>query len=221
MPFKSTLNSSTKVLMANETFTGQPEDMKQYKYIKLTIDTDRKSIPNGIIIHFSSDNNNWIITKEFTYDNDVLFSKYVPAPLKYFYVEYVNSNMSQTRFDFVCQLFIEKEINIDVSQKITPIYNPYVILDIKHINDKNTINITEKKYGTGTIVYNDSKNSVSMNVLTLNDKVIRQSRKHISYYPEKPIIIYLQCVLNMSNNNSNIITRAGIFDDKYGVFFQG
>jgi hypothetical protein len=59
------------------------------------------------------------------------------------------------------------------------------LLDIKHVYDKNPLQVNEVTAGTATSVFNQEYARVRMSTSANNDLVIRQTKTHPIYQPEK------------------------------------
>lgn len=97
------------------------------------------------------------------------------------------------------------------------------LLDIKHNGAKNSIYETEYATSNATATYNTTTGQSVILALTsaLNtNKIIRQTREYLIYQQGKPLIIFIDAVINANSNNSNSKSRIGYFDDDNGVFFE-
>jgi len=96
--------------------------------------------------------------------------------------------------------------------------NPLTIFDSKNIMSKNTL-FDEALTGSGTVSYTSAKSTVNLNVTTASgDKVIRQSKRVMSYQPGKSLLHLSTFV--MSAPQYNLRQRVGMFDDNNGIFFE-
>ena len=68
--------------------------------------------------------------------------------------------------------------------------NPFTIFDSGNIMSKNNL-FDESLTGSGTVTYTANKSTVNLNVTTASgDKVIRQSKRVMSYQPGKSLFIF-------------------------------
>src|SRR6056300_944125 len=73
--------------------------------------------------------------------------------------------------------------------------------------------------GSGTVTYTSAKSTVNLNVTTASgDKVIRQSKRVMSYQPGKSLLILNTFVMNAQEEN--LEQRIGTFDANNGIFFE-
>ena len=74
--------------------------------------------------------------------------------------------------------------------------NPLTIFDSKNVMSKNDL-FDEDLTGSGTVTYTANKSTVNLNVTTASgDKVIRQSKRVMSYQPGKSLLILNTFVMN-------------------------
>jgi len=96
--------------------------------------------------------------------------------------------------------------------------NPLTIFDSKNIMSKNNL-FDEALSGSGTVSYTSAKSTVNLNVTTASgDKVIRQSKRVMSYQPGKSLLHLSTFVMSAPQNN--LRQRIGMFDDNNGIFFE-
>jgi len=96
--------------------------------------------------------------------------------------------------------------------------NPLTIFDSANIMSKNNL-FDEDLTGSGTVSYTANKSTVNLNVTTASgDKVIRQSKRVMSYQPGKSLLIFNTFVMNAQE--SNLQQRVGTFDANNGIFFE-
>ena len=96
--------------------------------------------------------------------------------------------------------------------------NPLTIFDSKNIMSKNDL-FDEALTGSGTVTYTSTKSTVNLNVTTASgDKVIRQSKRVMSYEPGKSLLILNTFVMNAQE--SGLEQRVGTFDANNGIFFE-
>src|SRR5210317_441512 len=95
--------------------------------------------------------------------------------------------------------------------------NPLTIFDSKNIMSKNNL-FDEDLTGSGTVSYTANKSTVNLNVTTASgDKVIRQSKRVMSYQPGKSLLILNTFVMNTPE--ADLKQKVGTFDANNGIFF--
>jgi hypothetical protein len=96
--------------------------------------------------------------------------------------------------------------------------NPLTIFDSKNIMSKNNL-FDEALTGSGTVSYTANKSTVNLNVTTASgDKVIRQSKRVMSYQPGKSLLNLNTFVMN--TQEENLVQKVGMFDANNGIFFE-
>jgi len=96
--------------------------------------------------------------------------------------------------------------------------NPLTIFDSKNVMSKNNL-FDEDLTGSGTVSYTSNTSTVNLNVTTASgDKVIRQSKRVMSYQPGKSLLHLSTFV--MATQEENLEQRVGMFDDNNGIFFE-
>jgi len=96
--------------------------------------------------------------------------------------------------------------------------NPLTLFDSKNIMSKNGL-YDESLTGSGTVTYTANKSTVNLNVTTASgDKVIRQSKRVMSYQPGKSLFNLDTFV--MAADDANLRQRVGMFDANNGIFFE-
>ena len=96
--------------------------------------------------------------------------------------------------------------------------NPLTIFDSANIMSKNDL-FDESLTGSGTVSYTANKSTVNLNVTTASgDKVIRQSKRVMSYQPGKSLLNFNTFVMN--SQTENLEQRVGMFDANNGIFFE-
>jgi hypothetical protein len=96
--------------------------------------------------------------------------------------------------------------------------NPLTIFDSTNILSKNNL-FDESLTGSGTVTYTANKSTVNLNVTTASgDKVIRQSKRVMTYQPGKSLFNLNTFV--MAADDENLRQRIGMFDANNGIFFQ-
>ena len=96
--------------------------------------------------------------------------------------------------------------------------NPLTLFDSKNVMSKNDL-FDEALTASGTVTYTSNKSTVNLNVTTASgDKVIRQSKRVMSYEPGKSLLIFNTFVMNAQE--SGLEQRVGTFDANNGIFFE-
>ena len=96
--------------------------------------------------------------------------------------------------------------------------NPLTIFDSKNVMSKNNL-FDEDLTGSGTVTYTANKSTVNLNVTTASgDKVIRQSKRVMSYQPGKSLLNLNTFVMNAQE--TGLEQRVGMFDANNGIFFE-
>ena len=95
---------------------------------------------------------------------------------------------------------------------------PLTIFDSKNTMSKNNL-FDESLTGSGTVTYTANKSTVNLNVTTASgDKVIKQSKRVMSYQPGKSLLNLNTFV--MAADDANLRQRIGMFDANNGIFFE-
>jgi hypothetical protein len=95
--------------------------------------------------------------------------------------------------------------------------NPLTIFDSKNVMSKNTL-FDESLSGSGTVTYTANKSTVNLNVTeVLGDKVIRQSKRVMSYQPGKSLLNLNTFVMNTLT--ADLKQKIGMFNANNGIFF--
>jgi hypothetical protein len=95
--------------------------------------------------------------------------------------------------------------------------NPLTIFDSKNVMSKNTL-FDESTSGSGSVSYTANKSTVNLNVTEVSgDKVIRQSKRVMSYQPGKSLLNLNTFVKNTLT--ANLKQKIGMFDANNGIFF--
>lgn len=101
------------------------------------------------------------------------------------------------------------------------ISNPITLFENNNVYTKDNFYIDEYKNNNGNIVYQISNSAVILSTTNNTDRAIRQSHQYLHYQPGKSLLVYATGVLNPQNNNqSNVSTYIGYFDDENGVYFK-
>jgi hypothetical protein len=96
--------------------------------------------------------------------------------------------------------------------------NPLTIFDSKNIMSKNVL-FDESLTGSGAVTYSANTSTVNLNVTTASgDKVIRQSKRVMSYQPGKSLLNLNTFVMNAQEEN--LSQRIGMFNANNGIFFE-
>src|SRR5210317_2325585 len=96
--------------------------------------------------------------------------------------------------------------------------NPLTIFDSKNVMSKNNL-FDEDLTASGTVTYTANKSTVNLNVTTASgDKVIRQSKRVMSYQPGKSLLILNTFVMNTPEED--LKQKVGTFDANNGIFFM-
>jgi hypothetical protein len=96
--------------------------------------------------------------------------------------------------------------------------NPLTIFDSKNVLSKNSL-FDESTTGSATVTYTANKSTVNLNCTEASgDKVIRQSKRVMSYQPGKSLLILNTFVMN--TQTENLEQRIGMFDANNGIFFE-
>jgi len=95
--------------------------------------------------------------------------------------------------------------------------NPLTIFDSKNVMSKNTL-FDESTSGSGSVSYTANKSTVNLNVTEVSgDKVIRQSKRVMSYQPGKSLLNLNTFVMNTLT--ANLKQKIGMFNANNGIFF--
>lgn len=89
------------------------------------------------------------------------------------------------------------------------------LVDIKHVYDKNPLQVNEVTAGTATSVFNQEYARVRMSTSANNDLVIRKSKTHPIYQPGKSQLF--EASFSNFQLETNIIKRVGGFDSTTGT----
>jgi hypothetical protein len=88
------------------------------------------------------------------------------------------------------------------------------LVDIKHVYDKNPLQVSEVTAGTATSVFNQEYARVRMSTSANNDFVIRQTKTHPIYQPGKSQLF--EASFSNFQLETNVIKRVGGFDSTTG-----
>lgn len=102
----STDNSTTTVLGAGETFTGEGEDISSYAAMTVMLFSDQASADDGLSVEFSTDNENWDEKETYTTSANEAFTLQPMGEGNYFRIVYTNGDIAQTEFRFsvICKV---------------------------------------------------------------------------------------------------------------------
>jgi hypothetical protein len=84
------------------------------------------------------------------------------------------------------------------------------LIDIKHVYDKNPLQVSEVTAGTATSIFNQEFARVRMSTFANNDFVIRQTKTHPIYQPGKSQLY--EASMSNFQLETNVIKRVGGFD---------
>lgn len=218
-------NSTSELLDISETFTGTIEDVSKYISILITINSDISSIENGVEVYFGATTSSMKLKAQYTYKANENISIPLKVTDRFFRIIYNNSATLQTTFT-IQTYFMERnmdgDVNVSFNTKALDLFgnlktsNPFTILDITHIGNKNNLMMDELNNGTSN--YNNA--SVDMSVSGSGQSVIRQSRMYAQYQPGKSLCIRMTGVINGASNDTTTTSRIGYFDDMNGLFFE-
>jgi hypothetical protein len=88
------------------------------------------------------------------------------------------------------------------------------LIDIKHVYDKNPLQVNEVTAGTATSVFNQQYARVRMSTSANNDLVIRQTKTHPIYQPGKSQLF--EASFSNFQIEPNVIKRVGGFTSTSG-----
>lgn len=222
-------NSTSTVLLADETFYGLVEDVTEYNSILIYIFSDQDSDNTGLKIQFSdTSTNNFDKIFSYTYFKNISKNYNIPVSGRYFKIIYKNGSTNQTNFRLrVVYNHLNSNNNIvQINKKYLDSFNRLrtsdlnTILDISQIYSKNNLKEDEYTNGSGSVSHNVNESTNTLSVSANNDRVIRQSRIYTKYQPGKSFIIYLTGCINNNNNQTNTVSRLGYFDDNNGIYFE-
>lgn len=90
-------NTSTSNLTGGSTFTGGFVDLAGYEAINVSVRVDQNSASNGLVISWSDDGTNAIITQSFTVTASTDFSELLPRRARYHKIAYTNGGTTTTQ----------------------------------------------------------------------------------------------------------------------------
>ena len=97
------------------------------------------------------------------------------------------------------------------------------LVDVKHVYDKNPLQVNEVTAGTATSIFNQEFARVRMSTSANNDLVIRQTKTHPIYQPGKSQLF--EASFSNFQLESNVIKRVGGFTtttaSTYNSIFDG
>ena len=95
--------------------------------------------------------------------------------------------------------------------------NPLTIFDSANVMSKGT-QFDESTSGSGSVSYTANKSTVNLNVTEVSgDKVIRQTKRVMTYQPGKSLLNLDTFVMNTLT--ANLKQKVGMFDANNGIFF--
>ena len=95
---------------------------------------------------------------------------------------------------------------------------PLSMFDSKNVGSKNTL-FDEALTGSATVTYVQNSSQVNLNVTQASgDKVIRQSKRVMSYQPGKSLLLFNTFI--MHTQTENLRQAVGYFDANNGIFFE-
>lgn len=93
-------NSTQTPLAEDATFTGDSIDTLGYTTAQIAVYADQASAAGGLVVEVSSDETNWYVKHEFSYQNPSEENDYpVTLTRRYLRVTYTNGAVAQTVFD--------------------------------------------------------------------------------------------------------------------------
>lgn len=90
-------NTSTTSLTGGSTFTGSFVDLSGFEGISLSVRVDQDSTSNGLVVSWSDDGSNAIITQTFTVTASADFTEQLPRRARYYKVAYTNGGVTTTQ----------------------------------------------------------------------------------------------------------------------------
>ena len=116
-------------------------------------------------------------------------------------------------FIFNNQISYSDSVNLDAfgRLRVAQVTN---LLDIKHVYDKNPLQVNEVTAGTATSVFDQQYARVRMSTSANNDYVIRQSKTHPIYQPGKGQLF--EASFSNFQLETNVIKRVGSFQSTTG-----
>lgn len=93
-----TSNSSTTPLAGSATFTGTYQSVAQASAVRISVITDQNSATNGLVISWSANGTDTIITENFTVLAASKFLETFPVKAAYVRIAYTNGAVAQTVF---------------------------------------------------------------------------------------------------------------------------
>lgn len=225
---KNTSSNTTQTLLkANESFEGSYESTSGYESITINISSNVNSSNCGVLIYFSNDITSTVPTNKFTYYGGLISSFDLVITGNYFKVKYINGIDDQTTFSL--NIFMNTSTNnkqiVKIDDSHLDIYNKLRIsiqnnvINISHVHCKNILDETEYTENSGVSNYDHSNSCVDM-VVTGVGKIIRQSKQYAQYHSGTTFKILISAIINVSNNDSNTVSRLGYFDHVDGIFFE-
>ncbi len=221
-------NSTSATLGVSGIFTGTIEDVSKYISILITINSNVSSSSNGIQVWFGATTSSLKLKAQYTYNANENMSMPLKVTDRFFRIIYNNGTTLQTTFTlqtYFMERNMDGDVNVSFSTKALDLFgnlktsNPFTLLDITHIGNKNNLMMDELVSGAGaTSTYANA--SVNMSVNAGSQTITRQSRMYAQYQPGKSLCIRMTGVINGSSNASTTTSRIGYFDNNNGLFFE-
>jgi len=221
-------NSTSSTLGVSGIFTGTIEDVSKYISILITINSNVSSSSNGVKIYFGATTSSLKLKKQYTYNANENTSIPIKVTDRFFQIIYNNGTTLQTNFTmqtYYMERNMDGDVNVSFNNKSLDLFgnlktsNPFTLLDITHIGNKNTLMMDELVSGAGaTSTYSNA--SVVMSVNATSQTITRQSRLYAQYQPGKSLCIRMTGVINGSSNATTTTSRIGYFDNNNGLFFE-
>lgn len=231
---KSSHNSTTTNLNANQVFTGTSDTTSTYMTVLVAIRSDIASAANGIECQSSFDNSTWTTfsTNAYTNTNTVqTFTVQTTAP--YFRIRYTNGTTTTTSFEL--NVFYDANDRIVGADAIYDAFgrmrvsNPVTLMDVKSVRDyRDTSGISihplvaeyHNSYVSTQVTHVPHQSLYEIAVTASGGRVLRQTRRYLVYQPGKSLLIMMSGVLTNVANNNDVTSRIGYYDDYNGVFYQ-
>ena len=221
-------NSTSSTLGVSGIFTGTIEDVTRYNSILITINSNTSSTSNGVKLYFGATTSSMKLKDQYTYNANENTSINIKVTDRFFQIIYNNGTIIQTSFTmqtYYMERNMDGDVNVSFNTKALDLFgnlktsNPFTLLDITHIGNKNTLMMDELVSGAGaTSTYSNA--SVIMSVNAGSQTITRQSRIYAQYQPGKTLCIRMTGVINGSSNATTTTSRIGYFDNNNGLFFE-
>jgi hypothetical protein len=106
-------NKTTTPLSAGATYTGAPDDVREYAEITVFLYTDQGSAIDGLSLQFSTNAINWDDKTEVNVTGQFVSKKILPVVAQYFRVVYTNGSVAQSEFRL--QVIYNRSKNKDIT----------------------------------------------------------------------------------------------------------